>query len=156
MAVFNEDLTGVLILTKLHGPTFLIGKDNFPGGHVESGETPDESAVREIEEETGIIIDDAPVVCLQNKIGDDWELHTYAACVSDDVLKSAKQLTDEPIRIVNVKAYIERLILEPEIAAHDIKDLVLAGVEKFTEMRIAAEKSKNEFDVCFDIHRIQK
>ena len=47
--VFGDDLDHVLLVH--HNK---IGKWLYPGGHVESGQTPAEAAIREVEEETGL------------------------------------------------------------------------------------------------------
>ena len=56
MLVMDETLSRALVLTKLRGPSFLINKDNFPGGHIEEGETPEEGAIRETAEEANVQI----------------------------------------------------------------------------------------------------
>lgn len=55
LAVLAEDTGRVLMLQRALGEDDpAAGMWEFPGGHVESGETPDESAVREWQEETGL------------------------------------------------------------------------------------------------------
>ena len=56
-----EKSCGAIIYRKFHGNTELLliknqngGHWSFPKGHVEAGETEEETAVREIKEETGI------------------------------------------------------------------------------------------------------
>lgn len=59
-----EKSCGAVIFRKYHGNTELLlikhvigGHWSFPKGHVESGETEEETAIREIKEETGIDVE---------------------------------------------------------------------------------------------------
>ena len=46
--IFNEDKTGVLLTKRRDIPVWVL-----PGGGIDSGETPEEAAIREVFEETG-------------------------------------------------------------------------------------------------------
>lgn len=50
IVIQNDDV----VLIQKQKPSFLKGKWNFPGGHIEVGETPVEAIVREFYEETGV------------------------------------------------------------------------------------------------------
>lgn len=129
MLVLNEALTHALVLTKLHGPAFLLGKDNFPGGHIEPGETPKQGAIRETEEEADVQIGNSPVVLLNHMTNEKSELFTYATAVPQQVFESFKSMTDEPLRIEEIKPYLAALVLNPEKAAPDLLVLIPKGVE---------------------------
>lgn len=58
---------GGLLLSKRAGK-HANGTWSFPGGHLESGETPEECAIRETLEETGLTMESAHVVALTNDI----------------------------------------------------------------------------------------
>jgi 8-oxo-dGTP diphosphatase len=58
---------GGLLLRKRIGK-HANGTWSFPGGHLESGETPEECAIRETIEETGLIVESARVVALTNDV----------------------------------------------------------------------------------------
>lgn len=58
---------GGLLLRKRIGK-HANGTWSFPGGHLESGETPEECAIRETMEETGLTIESARVVALTNDV----------------------------------------------------------------------------------------
>ena len=52
---------------------------NFPGGHIEKNETMEESAFREIKEETGLILDE--VVCCGSYSWLDFENNKHHLCI---------------------------------------------------------------------------
>jgi 8-oxo-dGTP diphosphatase len=58
---------GGLLLRKRIGK-LANGTWSFPGGHLESGETPEECAIRETAEETGLTMESARVVALTNDV----------------------------------------------------------------------------------------
>ena len=58
---------GVLLLRKRVGK-HTNGTWSSPGGHLEHGETPEQCAVRETREETGLSIDGAKAVALTNDV----------------------------------------------------------------------------------------
>ncbi|MBI5370229.1 NUDIX domain-containing protein [Candidatus Uhrbacteria bacterium] len=47
------------------------GKWEFPGGKIEAGEQPDQAVHREVQEETGLTIDEAALLCVHHH---DWHL----------------------------------------------------------------------------------
>jgi 8-oxo-dGTP diphosphatase len=55
--IFNDK--GEILLTQRYSPTrpHVHGKWHFPGGGIEFGEHPRETAVREVEEETGVTVE---------------------------------------------------------------------------------------------------
>ena len=124
IVAFSNDLKNVVVLTKLRGPEFLIGKDNIPGGHIEDGETPEFAALRELKEETNL---DAPTATkIAYKSWDGGELHTFVTRTDLSQLQSS---TDEPVRIEDINQYMAHLVLNPETAAPDIPDLITKGLK---------------------------
>ena len=55
--LLTASLRDVLLIEKTK-PAWQKGKLNFPGGHIEENEAPDDCVAREFEEETGIIVKD--------------------------------------------------------------------------------------------------
>ena len=130
MLLVDEELNRVLVLTKLRGPKFLLGKDNFPGGHVDEGETPEEGAIRETGEEANVFVGkDASIVLIKHTVNETNELYTYAAAVPNKDLDGFKSMTDEPLRIEEIKPYLASLTLDPDRAAPDLPELIKKGIE---------------------------
>ena len=100
---FPEPTTGVFIFNR-RGELLLVqshkwpGKYVVPGGHVELGETLEESARREAKEETGLEVYDLQLIGFQEFIYDPafWKLRHFIffdyACKTDD---PNVQLNDE-------------------------------------------------------------
>jgi 8-oxo-dGTP diphosphatase len=57
---------GVVLVKRRHEP--LAGQWSLPGGAVEVGETLEQSIAREVEEETGLIVDVGPIVEVFDRI----------------------------------------------------------------------------------------
>jgi 8-oxo-dGTP pyrophosphatase MutT (NUDIX family) len=51
--VMGEDPDDIIMIKKLRGPDWLIGKWNAIGGKIEPGEKPEEAMAREFREESG-------------------------------------------------------------------------------------------------------
>jgi 8-oxo-dGTP diphosphatase len=78
---------------KKDGKTLMIHKNrnpkkvfykywDAPGGKIEPGETPEQAAVREMKEESGLEIKDPKlrsVMIFRNLFGKDWEVHVFTA-----------------------------------------------------------------------------
>ena len=91
---FPEPTTGGLIFNS-EGNLFLMKSHKWrdkwvvPGGHIELGETIEESLIREVKEETNLDIFDIEFICFQEFIYDDlfWKRRHYIffdyACKTD-------------------------------------------------------------------------
>lgn len=53
-AYYNHDFDDVFLIVKKHRPEWQKGLYNLIGGSIEEGETPEQAAIRELKEETGI------------------------------------------------------------------------------------------------------
>lgn len=51
---YNCDNPEKFIIIKKDRPQWQCGRYNLPGGHIENGESPEEAAIRELKEETGL------------------------------------------------------------------------------------------------------
>ena len=93
MCMICDDNGNVLVQDKKNHPTWRGW--NFPGGHVEKGEYITPSVVREIEEETGLIIE-KPKLCgikefHKSKDGKRYIVFLYTANSFMGVLKSSNE-----------------------------------------------------------------
>ncbi|MBY6185762.1 NUDIX domain-containing protein [Marinobacter hydrocarbonoclasticus] len=72
----NQPRVGIGVIVRRDDGKILIGKRkgahapywSIPGGHLELGETFESAAIREIEEETGMIIEDPVVIAVTNNL----------------------------------------------------------------------------------------
>lgn len=62
--IFIENENDILMMYRNQKDSFGYGKINGVGGHIEQGEDPTESAVREIKEETGLFIPDLELIAI--------------------------------------------------------------------------------------------
>ena len=69
--ILTTDPAGVVLIKRHYEP--LAGRWSLPGGTVEVGETLEEAAAREIEEETGLVVTVGPVVEVFDRILRDAE-----------------------------------------------------------------------------------
>ncbi len=64
----------VLVLTRAKGDRRGSGKHDLPGGHVDAGETPEETIVREVREETGLAVRDiTPLPFFRHFVGEEGD-----------------------------------------------------------------------------------
>lgn len=130
VVVLSKNLIKVLVLLKLHGPAFLKGKYNFPGGKIEEGETPAQAASRELKEEAGVDIPAESLIFVSHKVfGGDSELYTFCA-VSNEALK-AQTLTDERIELFYVDTLMGNVIRAPNQYCPDFLSLLAASIEAY-------------------------
>ena len=65
---------------------------SFPKGHLEEGETPSQCAIREIYEESNVIVDNAKLISISTWNYDDDEIYVYVSTLPDDFDLSAYPL----------------------------------------------------------------
>ena len=102
--ILNEALTKCVVIRKDHGPTHLIGKLNAVGGLIEPGESLFAAAVREIKEESNLVIDKRMLDLLGNLSDTDysWDIACFVVTLSDAEIAKAKTLTSEKIELWSV------------------------------------------------------
>ena len=89
-----------VVLVKKLRPAWQKDRYNGVGGHIEEGELPENTMVREFFEETGVkttAIEWWPFAVLS---GEDWKVHFF---FSHGDLTQVKTMTDEEIAIVPIK-----------------------------------------------------
>lgn len=112
------------------------GLPDLPKGHIEKGETPENAALREVEEETGIgklqIIKELPSTWHCYQVGDEWRLkRTYWYLMSTDEAIQPKPQTEEGITEIKLigKEEIEAFLKNTfrsisEILDQDLRQVV--------------------------------
>lgn len=69
---------------------------DVPGGHVEFGESPIEAAIREVQEELGVVVSTSDLAFVTAIVGDDFDLKVYTASRwSGAVINAAPHEHDE-------------------------------------------------------------
>jgi len=100
--VYVSDWPNHLLFVRKNKPDWQAGKLNFPGGHVEPGESDVEAAVRELREETNL---DARTIYPRGRIicgaEGDAEVVVFEAV---RIIGKAQQMTDEPLERVHFRA----------------------------------------------------
>lgn len=112
------------------------GIPDLPKGHIEKGETPENAALREVQEETGIgklqIVKELPSIWHCYQVGDEWRLkRTYWYLMSTDETIQPKPQTEEGITEIKLigKEEIEAFLKNTfrsisEILGQDLRQVV--------------------------------
>lgn len=124
-AVLDEEREHVVLLTKTKGPAFLVGKDNFPGGKMEPGESPAQAAIREVHEETGLLVPKDSIALLHEEGDAGYRLYTLVAVVPHRVLVTATSMEEEPVRVQAIASALQQWRENPESAAPDMPALLV-------------------------------
>lgn len=82
LVYYDNFFKGSYIILKKEKPKYQQGRYNLPGGKVEPGETPEDAALREFEEETGIKLD--KVVKAGEIRGEQFIVHVFDGILWDD------------------------------------------------------------------------
>lgn len=72
-----------ILMINRNKPPFM-GMWNALGGHLEEGETPSQCAIREIYEESNVIVDNAKLISISTWNYDDDEIYVYVSELPDD------------------------------------------------------------------------
>ena len=124
----SEDCRQVAVIKKSRGPKAVVGRYNFPGGHVEAGETLAEAAARELCEETGLVAEAWTLVPLAKKtIPDVCEVYSYVAVVPD--IHQARTMTDEEITVMDIGALMHDCVLNRQSYSADFLVLLALTVD---------------------------
>ena len=89
--VFSPDGTKLLFCRRTKEP--FLGKYNMVGGHIEPGETDEDAAYRELEEESGIRKEDIGLLHVMDFIymTEDMELQVFAGQLHREVILRAEE-----------------------------------------------------------------
>ena len=89
--VFSPDGTKLLFCRRMKEP--FLGKFNMVGGHIEAGESDEDAAYRELEEESGIRREDIRLTHVMDFIyrTEDMELQVFAGQLLHDVTLCAEE-----------------------------------------------------------------
>lgn len=119
--------TGFVVgLTKKKGPAFLLNKVTFPGGKVEDGETPEQAAHREMQEETGIDVPVSAFKVFEVVEGPAYTL-TKLVALSSKVLY-ARAMEDEPVWHLAYARHLEYSLNQPDQYAPDFHSTLVAAL----------------------------
>ena len=97
----------VVALVEKSRPAWQQGLHNGIGGHVEFGESPVSSMVREFKEETGMLTSDKEWTHYARLIGDNdggWEVDWFWSFRHEPLLRELKAPGDEPIHVVPISS----------------------------------------------------
>ena len=119
--VFSEDLTEVLLLTKMKGPSFLIGKLCGIGGKLEDGESALQAVVRETDEESYVYI---PEEQWKHVLATESDIHRMDVFTATaDIHKAKTNFTEkvvEPVAVHKVADILAAAALAPDTIASDL------------------------------------
>ena len=94
-AVVKDDQGRLLLIKRGHAPG--AGLWSLPGGRIEPGETDTEALVREMREETGLVIDPGPLIGTVRRPARDgavFDIRDYAATVTGGTLRPGDDAAD--------------------------------------------------------------
>lgn len=124
----SEDYRRVAVIKKLRGPALVAGRYNFPGGHVEADEEFEDAAVRELAEETGLVVLAKDLIPLASKgLPGQYALHAYAVVVSS--FEDARSMTDEAVSIKDISAVFENWFSNPAGYGPDFMTLLVLALD---------------------------
>lgn len=109
--VLDNKMERIALILK-NRPDFLAGKWNALGGKVEEGETEKEAVKREVEEESGLVIEEKdwqPVGVIQDnkdKEVDEFRVDVFYALTND--ISKAKTLTDEEVEVFYISDVLKK------------------------------------------------
>jgi 8-oxo-dGTP diphosphatase len=107
LAMLQRPLVGIGVIIRKDGQILLMKRQNshgdgtwsVPGGHLEYGETPQECAIREAREETGVLIANPTFFTITNDIFEDDHKHyvtIWLECVyvsGEPVINSQREMS---------------------------------------------------------------
>ncbi len=100
--VFLDPKLAAVVLIAIDGKLVLVRRANepalgewsFPSGYVDRGEAVEDAAVREVREETGLVVEVTRLIGVYSRTGDPIVLAAYAAEVVGGVLQAGEEVSD--------------------------------------------------------------
>lgn len=124
--IFDSNKENVLLIRK-NRPEFLKGKLNGIGGKIEEGESELEAIKREVEEESGLVIEEStfkPLGLIQNSHNEEEDQFVVNVFFAKGNVFEAQTLTDEEVSVFNTKEAIERNDLNEQV-----KEILLTSLK---------------------------
>ena len=117
-----------VIIRKIRGPEGVAFRFNFPGGHIEPGETPEQAAVRELAEETGLTAAESQLVPIAHKgLPGIYDLYVFGLMM--DTVSGAQSLTDEKVSIHPADWLLGDAAVNPRNYGPDFLTLLALAIE---------------------------
>lgn len=137
----------ILLLQKTYGDQGMIGKWGFPGGHIEPGEDPKLAAIRELQEETGLVINDAKLIEVQEK--DECIIHYYEALLiqADNAASTTNPVSPSEILLDanehRNSAWVNPTVVKDYDLIKDLGSYVDGIIEKLFPITVVERKYSN-------------
>ena len=128
---FNEDFSKVALIEKKR-PKWQVDKLNGIGGHIEKGEQPIDSMVREFKEETGVITSEYDWIPLAEISNDNWKVFFFYA---NGNIEKCESKTDERIVIINTIDIFKENVIP------NLRWLIPMCIDEFHDYCIATAKN---------------
>ena len=120
-----HDASGRVLIAQRPPGKHLAGLWEFPGGKMEPGESPAQAAIREVREETGLLIPEDNIALLREDGDAGYHLYTLVAVVPREVLLTATTMEEEPVRVQAIASALQQWRDAPQSAAPDMPMLLV-------------------------------
>lgn len=126
--IFTKTDSGEILIIEKDRPLWMKGLLNMPGGHIEQGESPEETTVRELFEESGLICEQ--VECLGLLKFPDCKIHVMQVFIPTNQSIAPRPEETERVYWTNWKEIKENNRMIPNLKI--ILPLCICGVKGWT------------------------